>query len=85
MRLLSDYSYDLKSYRKRLGVRQEELALRLGFAGAPAIWRREVPVEHKDHVAMTAREYAAAITAIEEIVEERGGRPDPAKALEATR
>lgn len=79
------YSQQLKEYRKRLGVRQEDLALRLGFAGGPAIWRRELPADHKDHVGMTPREYAAAIEAIEAIVEERGGRPDPAKALEAAR
>jgi len=75
------YADELRAYRRRLGVRQEELARRLGGGTASFIWRRELPPDHPDHVTMTPREYAAAIEAIEAIVEERGGRPDPARAL----
>ena len=76
------YAEDLKEYRSRSGVRQGELARKLGAGTASFVWRRELPAGHRNHVAMTRREYADTIAAIEAIVEERGGPPDPAESLQ---
>lgn len=79
---MQDYSKALRKHRKRRGVSRVELGKKLGFAGADAIFRRELRPKDKRHVAMTPKKYTDAIAAVEAIVEEQGGEPDPAEALE---